>query len=243
VLEKFRVASDDKAIPTANKMGYMVSQADRCIEQFITFCTQAKKPVLDIGAAFGIATHRALEAGAQVTAVDLSTYHLDCLVNATPIPCRSRLQTIQGHLPDSLDFPENSFDAILVSRVLHFLSPDQIKRSIDLLEKWLNCGGRLFISVATPFCQLYEEFIPVFLERKKQGILWAGIIEDTQQLKHHRIKNFPAYLNLFDQDIVEHLFLERSLSIKACHYLSREDIPEDMRWDGREGVYIIVEKE
>jgi polyketide synthase PksJ len=243
VLSKNDSQNCDTCIATLNKMGYMVSQPDICMQKFVDFCKSAKHPVLDIGAAYGVATYSALETGAQVVAVDLDQRHLDILKQKTPPSLLKNLSTIRGGIPEPIDFEHNTFDAILISRVLHFLSPDQIMRSIAQIENWLRPGGRVFISVATPFAQLYEEFIPIFLERKKKNIIWPGIIENVQELKHSRMGNFPNYLNLFDKEILEYAFSKSKLSIKECFYLPSTDIPEDMRLDGKEGMCLIAEKE
>src|SRR5690606_16142727 len=71
-------------IVTLNQMGYMFIKPEKFMQSFIDFSAEISDPVLDIGAAYGIATLAALEKGACVVANDLDKRHLDILKSKVP---------------------------------------------------------------------------------------------------------------------------------------------------------------
>lgn len=117
----------EHAITTQNKKGFTYPLTPYGLD-FVAYSAQAQYPVLDIGAAFGIASIAALEAGAKVIAVDIEWQHLHSLQQNTPEKLQSRLLTKQGRFPD-IDFPKNSLSAIYISQVFPFLTGDEIEKA------------------------------------------------------------------------------------------------------------------
>ncbi|MDH3601527.1 MAG: class I SAM-dependent methyltransferase [Candidatus Tectomicrobia bacterium] len=109
----------------------------------------------DIGAAYGSNTIPALER-ARVVAMDIDTQHLEELHERTPTELRPHLETRYGKLPDGLNCAEASFSGILVSEVLHFLSPHEVQQAFQELLRLLVPGGRLVLT-AISFYNLNTE--------------------------------------------------------------------------------------
>jgi len=110
-------------VSTLNNMGYMSWSIDLFTDKFLEYCES--KPGLKVfegGAAYGVATHLALEKGAIVTANDSEQKHLDLLYERTPQEFVSALTLAPGKLPCDLNFPSRTFDVIYSSRMLHFLT-------------------------------------------------------------------------------------------------------------------------
>jgi SAM-dependent methyltransferase len=148
------------AIPTLNGTGFMLEALDEYAWSFIEAAARAPGEVLDIGCAYGVATLAALERGARVCASDMEPAHLALLEQRVPNAQRAQLRTRAGVLPD-IEFPSRSFDAILASRVLHFLDGDALPRALAAFARWLRPGGRDVLKLARagggpggrPFCR------------------------------------------------------------------------------------------
>ena len=106
--------------PTLNKMGYAFDNLTSYGDSFVDFCEIVDGPVLDVGAAYGVATLQALEKGAFVLANDIDRHHLKIIKEKAFRRGFYRLKLIETPFP-YLNFENNSLGAILMSQVLHFL--------------------------------------------------------------------------------------------------------------------------
>ena len=187
---------------TVNNMGFSVSKPDLCMQDFVYFCKQTQQPVLDLGAAYGTATHAALKQGGHVIAVDLDAHHLQVLKERAPKEHLHKLETVQDSILN-LTYENESIGAILASRVLHFLKPEDFESIVQRLYNWLSVEGEIFVSVATPFSKFYTEFIPVFEKRREEGHKWPGRLDNLSELSSPYLKNMPDFMHLFDLDILK----------------------------------------
>lgn len=190
-------------VPTMNNRGFMTEAMDYYAERFVAYAADCRRPVLDIGCAYGVATRAALEAGATVVASDMEQKHLDVLVDETPEAMRTRLTTTAGILP-GIEFPDESFDAILCSRLLHFLLPEEIHRSLCDMHDWLQPGGRVYLIADTPYTGFWFSTADEYERRKASGEDWPGFIVDISPLLKDGIvpEGMPRYLNPLDAEIL-----------------------------------------
>lgn len=190
-------------IPTLNHRGFMLDTLDNYSRQFAEYAGTVDSEVLDIGCAYGIATQAALQNGARVLACDMDEGHIEILMQETADEMRDRLRTAVGVLP-AVDFPDNSFDAILCSRVLHFLLSDEIRESLAKMYRWLNPGGRVFLVADSPYSGFWFSAAPEYERRKANGEEWPAFLEDVAPLLPD--KRLPdgmlPYLNPLDPDIL-----------------------------------------
>lgn len=231
-----------KLIPTLNKMGYSFCDLSEYGRDFLEYCHFVKEPVLDIAAAYGVATLPALEAGAYVIANDLDPRHLEILKSKVPSKFLERLNLKPGKFPQDLDFPEESLSAILASHVFHFLTGEETLEAVHSMYKWLKPGGKAFAIIGTPYVKMAEDFIPLFHQRKQQGEPWPGLIEDLSIYKHKRSADLPKLMHYMDDEIVRRIFTEAGFIIEKLGMFARPDFPEDMRLDGKENVGIVARK-
>jgi ubiquinone/menaquinone biosynthesis C-methylase UbiE len=91
----------------------------------------------------------ALARGAKMLACDMEARHLDILRQRTSAEHRRLLRT-QVQTLSAVDFPAQSFGAILCARALHFLRGPDITTSLQLMATWLKPGGRLYLVVDSP---------------------------------------------------------------------------------------------
>ena len=91
-----------RRIPTHNQTGWASNQLNEVSELFVAFCGGVTLPVLDIGAAFGIASLAAIGAGATVIANDLEPSHLAEIAKAVTVEQARKLILIPGRFPRHL---------------------------------------------------------------------------------------------------------------------------------------------
>ena len=190
-------------IPTMNNRGFMSDTMEYFAERFVEQAAACRSPILDVGCAYGIATRAALEAGATVVASDMEQGHLDVLLNETPDELRDKLTTRVGVLP-GLAFPNESFEGILCSRLLHFLLPEELRLAMRDMHNWLRPGGRLYIVVDTPYTGFWFSTATDYERRKAGGEEWPGFIADISELLEDGQvpPGMLPYLNPMDPDIL-----------------------------------------
>ncbi len=222
--------------PTLNGTGFMFRVLDEFADDFIQFAGHTEGEVLDIGCAFGIATIAALEAGGRVTAVDLDPRHLAAVVEKTPEALRDRLTCVAGELP-GLDLPEAAYDAILCSRVLHFLDGSAIDASVRKMFRWLKPGGRLYLVADTPY-GIWRKLIPIFDARRAHGDRWPGLMIGLENYlpfaPQDRAIDGPPFMNLLDPELLTRICTDAGLTVERATFIDRSDFRGIGRMDGRE---------
>jgi SAM-dependent methyltransferase len=232
-----------RRIPTHNKTGWASNQLNAVSELFVAHCRSVTLPVLDIGAAFGLATLAALEAGATVIANDLEPSHLAVIATSVPAAHAPRLVLIPGRFPRQLRLAEGSLGAVHASNVLHFLTGAQLAIGMASIAHWLAPGGKLFVQAATPWQQPFERFIPVFETRRREGAEWPGWMEDTTEYStHRRLSQIPPSIHLLDDETLRRIAGNAGLEVEAAWLYRRADLPASLFLDGRESTGLIARK-
>lgn len=212
-------------IPTLNQYGYMKFEFEHFSKSFVEIAAKASKPVLEIGCAFGWVTHRALEAGAKVVACDISREHLEVVVKEAPQEHLANLYLYQGAFPDEVDFAANSFEAILMSRILHFLDGETLERGLDKIHQWLAPNGKF---IATN-CSIYHSSVKgkmekIFEERIAAKEKWAGMTQKSEYDSVHANYS-PRFINVFYQEQLEELLPKHGFKIEEIHYFDYSSDP------------------
>lgn len=172
-------------IPTLNGTGTMTKQLLACSEAFVDYAGRCEGEVLDLGCAYGGASLSALERGARVFAVDMDPRHLEILTDQVEGEARSRIATQQGMLP-ALDLEDNRFAAIHAGRVLHFLNPEALQETMAKLFRWLQPGGKLFVTCDTPYFPHWAAKLNDYEAAKAAGNPWPGYIADLENFFSER---------------------------------------------------------
>jgi SAM-dependent methyltransferase len=181
-----------------------------------------------------------LEAGARVIALDLEESHLASIRQETERRSISNpLTTVVGQFPGSLHFEE--LDAIHCSNVLHFLSGSEIELGAGKMYEWLKPGGLLFLQVGTIYAGHIKRLLPVFEERRRAGVIWAG---ETREAKKYVTAEFckatPPFMNYLDALPLSLAFTQKGFRIQHAWYYTRTGLPDAFRCDGREHYGMIM---
>jgi SAM-dependent methyltransferase len=223
-------------------MGYMSPSLDEIQMAFVDYCESNSSDLfLDIGCGFGVATLPVVEKGCRIVACDLDKRHLDILIGNVPKAKRGFVKLIPGHFPDALTFPENYFNAINLSMVLHFLSPQAIEKAFKNIFLSLKEGGRLFITTSSPYQRVLSPFISTY-ESKILIDEWPGYISDIAEYVPHRAHLLPKRNIVFCIHELRRLALKFGFHVIDSTFFSRKGIPDDLKLDGREYSGLICEK-
>lgn len=231
-------------VATLNGTGFMFEVRDRYADDFIRLAGALRRPVLEIGCAYGVSTIPALEAGGIVTASDNEQGHLDILADKVPPALRARLTLVRAELPGA-EFPDSHYAAILCSRVLHFLQGDDVDTAVGKMARWLEPGGQLYLITDTPY-GIWRKVIPDFEDARQRGVRWPGMMVGL----HHYLPGAdpakpiekPPFMNVMDPDILARTCREAGLEIVEHGFIPRPDFTGAGRMDDRENCGIIARR-
>lgn len=242
--------SNNLFINTNNQFGVM-HNLNPIAKAFVECAKDANYPVMDIGAAYGVATLPVLASGKQIVACDIDPKHLQVIQQealkllGSETDVAALLQVIHGKFPHIV-MPTAQFDAILMSHVLPFLTGSEIEAGIHKAYEALRPGGKLFILSYTIYNKLMKNYINRYQQRKLAGDKWPGFLEDASTVwdsTNPLSAILPKQLNHCDPDLLEPVLINAGFTIDFIDYLNIKNfIPETVHYDGRETVGIIAVK-
>ena len=186
--------AEDGRIPVYNGDGYASQKPHPLSEEFILFAKNLKYPVLDIGAAYGLISIKALKKGATVICNEIEKKQLDYIANLETITIeeKKRLYLKHGSILE-IEFPMNSIGAIHMSRVMHFFKPEEIELFFKKAYKWLIPNGRIYIITMSQYHYANPEgFTDYYNSQIKKGVEFPGMIND------YKFKDEKYVLNAID---------------------------------------------
>lgn len=172
--------AEDGRIPVYNGDGYASSILSAISQEFISFSSSLKYPVLDVGAAYGLTSFSALKKGATVICNEKEKKQLDYIshIDAITKEEKKRLYLKHGSILE-IDFPKNSLGAIHISRVMHFFKPKEVELFFKKAYEWLIPNGRLYIITMSQYHYANPEgFSDKYNNDLKNGIEFPGMITD-----------------------------------------------------------------
>jgi SAM-dependent methyltransferase len=230
-------------ISTLNNMGFMLEELDDFSLEFISHAIKKAGPSLDVGCAFGVATIPAILKGAKIVANDVHKEHLTILSSKIPEYLKKNLVLHEGSFPDNFVkiFGENSFENVLISRVLHFLTGKEIEKCFEVLSQIIKPGGRAFIINETPYLKNVENFRKIYENRLQTHVEWPGEIHNFKEIDNRAGVNLPNFMHLLDIPVLERVSRQFGFIIEKCSYIKREIFPKDIILDGKESVGLIIQ--
>lgn len=252
----FPTPEADGRVQTLNRKGAMSPGIDRVTAMFLEDIKNKK--ALEVGVSYGNILIEALKRGCSAyVANDLDIRHLQITAlrleekiktNELPADSAKRIQFLPGSYPSEIEGAENSFDSILIARVLHFFSPVELEAAIKKSYRLLKPGGKIYAIAITPFVKRFESFIPEYERRLKSGDLYPGYVESLMPYLHantsekERKNVSPDPFLFLDSRILKAAFAKEGFNV-----LFVEEFPLDYPstvWslDGRENVGLVAEK-
>jgi SAM-dependent methyltransferase len=183
-------------------------------------------------------------ADAFIQASDLDPRHLEILRGKVPRHLLPNLELVPGALPH-MDFPPGKYDAILCSRVLHFLTGEDVDASVRKMATWLAPGGRLYLVADTPY-GVWRRKIPEFEAGKASGERWPGLMVGLHNYlaggKPDQPIEKPPFMNVLDPDLLARTCTEAGLTVVDAAFIPRPDFGGMGKMDGRENAGVLATK-
>ncbi len=258
--KQIEIVVGDKS-PTLNGMGYIYLNISPLGRDFIANEAFPTKTVFEIGSGYNNIPIEFLKKGIkQYVANDLSQEHLEILENRIKQTFGNEaenklkhLKLLQAKAPAELPDENNVYDAILIDKVLHFMSPEEIKECIGWVKKALKDGGKVYVTTASPYSKTYHKILPKYLKEKSQGNLFPGYVKNIMDKIDHKVmQNYPKYkvpneMILFSRtDLVELFEREGMRIIKSYSFQipnEKEKLWKEVPDDESNLVGIIAEKQ
>jgi ubiquinone/menaquinone biosynthesis C-methylase UbiE len=183
----------------SNNFGYMKMTTDEYTDVFIETATKSNAPVLEIGTAYGYVVQKVLEAGGNITACDVGERNLEILLKQTPKEYLKNLHLYPASFPEEVDFPEETFNAILAARTMHYLNGKTLEKGLDKIYRWLKPNGKLyFTAVSVQNEEVRESVAPLFKANIAKGMKWRGEVEDQHLHVPEHAPYVPKFIHAFD---------------------------------------------
>jgi ubiquinone/menaquinone biosynthesis C-methylase UbiE len=185
------------------------------IEQPVTFSLLEDikgKRILDAGCGSGIYTKILAERGANVQGLEISGE----MLRIAKEHCKGLGITFKQGSIDKLPYPNNSFDIVVASLVIHYLKNPE--KAFKEFNRVLKKNGTLIFSTHHPIMEAYKE---TQMEKRKKQIIIQDYFKTGKFYWHiHQSKvNIPSYLigfeKLFDMLYKNNFILEK---FKEAHF-------------------------
>lgn len=243
---------ESERIATLNNMGGMTRKFDEITKEFIDFVISNKHnpsfKTLEIGAAYGDVALECLKKGARNYLMnDLDNRHIEIFKERTKLENINQklLKIVVGDFPDAIQLTP-FFDAILISRVLHFFNPAKWLRALDKLFYLLRPSGKIFVAVISPYVNPFISSLKAYDQKRKSGDLFPGYIKNIfQELNVPKtdefLQHFPQ-LNLMCKDILAYHFKNAGFEVlELIEYAFTYNSPI-WKYDGREMLGLVATK-
>jgi len=224
-------------IPTLDRQGWIWLYKDEVTESYINFASETGGLMLEIGAGYGHIVVEVLKKGARVIAVDISQEQLEIIKSRAAASGLTGLQVIKAEFPEELDFPAESIDGILISRVFHFFRGERIRESLREVHTWLRSGGKVLIVADSVYRSIFKEIIPQYEKNVAQCVEWPGWVENVRKfIPQGRLDRGtqPLAMNFTDPAIWQRELTLAGFEVEVSSFFSYPAEPSYARLDGRE---------
>lgn len=231
---------------TFNKMGFdiLFNEMTWVAKDFIDFCQlHQNEYVLDVGAGYGFLSHRALSKGVNVISNDIDARHLLYIRNESKSHDKISKLFLNINSFPYLDIPENFLKAVILHRVMHFMSGEEIDLGLKNIRRWLKVGGKVYIVVmCAEHIVFRDQVMPEFEQRKKDGDPWPGMYLDVNKHLPDQVYVLPDKLHVMDQEILKKALERHGFEIEKMDYISMRKFGSEKKRDKKESVGVVAVK-
>lgn len=238
-------------IPTLNNYGYMFTKFDPLTKLLLKKIQQDPNiSIFEVGGAYGNVAEAALELGIKRYDLnDIELRHLQAFANKLQKEGKhhffSSLSLIPGRCPDEVKIASNSYDAILVNKVLHFFTPDTIDSFILWLRNGLKANGKVYILTISPFYKGHESLLKSYNEKQALKERFPGYCPSyhaSEPGKLYPQQARPNSLLFMELETLKNLFIQHGFSIENEYELSIIDSKTSEWSSGKDMVGIVATK-
>jgi ubiquinone/menaquinone biosynthesis C-methylase UbiE len=208
----------DGSYQTLNKRGSAISDLNSITKEFMEYASEGKKRVIQLDATFGLITLKALKRGIHdFIATDTDMRHLAIIakrfMEKPYLTDNKSLKLFHGSFPDSFkEFEDNSFDAVLLNRVIHFFTPTETTHTLKEVFRILKPGGRVFIVAITPYVKRFETFIPLYKQRLLLNRRYPGYVPNLKYFANPEVTTPKQMAQMHDKPF---MFFDAQLMHRA----------------------------
>ena len=257
---KIQKPEADGRVQTLNKKGAVTARFSYIERAFLKF--GKGKEILEIGGCYGDIMLHALKQNNTTRYVlnDLDKRHLFIAAKKlaekiqdnwlTPESV-NRVQFVEADITKADHVKNfNHYEAILIARVLHFFTPEQLELVVKHLFLLLRPGGRVFVIAITPYVKRFQKFIPEYERRVEAGEAYPGFVGslrdyvDSTVTTSEQIKNIHEGPFLFlDSHTLRAIFERNGFNVLECRTTPLCYKSDSWSYDGRENVILIAQKD
>lgn len=190
-------------LKTKNNMGFAHLTPLKVIQALYQQAETQKGVYVDIGAAYGIDAVYMVKAGARVVAVDLENQHLEVLQQRLKDEEQQRLEVRCQRFPDETCLESETYDAVLLSRVLIFLKPDNVDTALQQVYSALKKGGKVYVVTLSPFSEKWEPIQHLFQAHQELFPAQPLAISNLWKLLPQTRFFLPQCIQVFDQEALK----------------------------------------
>ncbi|MDX1916749.1 MAG: class I SAM-dependent methyltransferase [Rickettsiaceae bacterium] len=253
LLPDIPVSKTGKSFLTVNKTGFDVldteNQANWVLDAYSKFISRnIPQTILDIGSGYGTISRMALKHNKVVIANDIAAEHLIYARKITKSQGLDlkNLYLNNSYFPSKIKVENDTLDAVVLYRVIHFLSPQEIEFGLSEIYKWLKRGGQVFIVVLSPQHKEYSDwFLPIYNAKWHSGNKWPGEGLEVSKALPKQQYNLPKYLHVMDDRPLQYALEKSGFTIlkKGFIDMSRFNSSDNSKKrDGKESFGIIAVK-
>lgn len=233
-----KISESKKSYVMDNQFGFDVLEAD---PNWVmkSFLNNIKKgdTVLDVGSGYGALTRQALNRNAIVISNDLSRNALLYNLKHTN---EQQLAHLYLNTQDirKISLPNNSLDAIVFHRILHFFSGSDIDKILSKSYQWLKPNGKIYIVMMSKDHIAFRNKIKYDHIKK-----WPG--DNLVIVKKHLPNQafaLPETLHVTSIETLTKNLKNQRFKIEKSDYVSLKKVGIEKNRDGKEAVGIIGTK-
>jgi SAM-dependent methyltransferase len=245
-IKKPILSKTSRALVTLNSHGFDVVTTEKnwVIQAFLKFCHEHPGAfVLDVGSGYGALSRAALETGVKVISNDREMDHL--LISRSQVTDKEQLSRLYLHnkIFPRLNIPYNSLEAVMLHRVLAFLSGSEIDLGLEYMHNWLKPGGMVYIVTMAPQHVAFKGSFDLIYGRKaREGEKWPGMSMEVAKYLPDQAYALPNLLHVIDQNIMIKALTRHGFEIVNNGYVSMKVFGTEEDRDGQEAIGVIARK-
>ena len=229
-----------KSLLTLNQMGFDIvtgNQTNWVIHDFLTQIKRTPHPtVLDVGGGYGGLTKKALKAGATVVYNDLLAEHLLAGVNSFSFQFFKNVYLNNFRFPQETAFPDESFDAVMLHRVVVLLTPEEMDAGLSKIKRWLKPNGKIYIVSLTPeHSAINPQFLTEHETRRRAGNLWPGYPLDVNAYLPSQAYGLPKTIHAMDGQTLTDALERHGFKVEQKGYVSLKHLNSEDDQKARDG--------